>query len=951
MKSEQIYKRIFPDTDMLNINHNGFVQVKCPFHNDTHESAGINPQTGFFNCFTCDTKAYNIEEFLAKYHNVPTKDAIKIAEMLDENKDINWQQAIKNLDDFDINDIMDYMHISEDTITKLQIGKTLEKGTMFSLPIIIDNVVCSVAHRYLPGFVDKDGKPKKTSYALGSKTGLIAPFDLWLSSPKTTLVCAGEKDMIIARDRGFNAITFTGGEMALPRMFSGHFKDKDFVIFYDNDDAGKEGAKRVAVFLDECGAKSIKIITDHYNWMENKEDCFDYFVKYGKTREDLVNLIKATPLVSKKELQTTKSKELPFLKLHEAREGSHRGKWVQSNVQVTSTYTTATSVPSIVEGYTKEVDEDGDVIGDWEKKCSWELDGDNAEAILKLMVDDEKLNKELFKLTGVGKFIKKKTPYFTKIIEQMTVYKASIIDYSEEDVISKVDDEQHSGEIEEITIYTLGEKLENGKAYNIVYKVVPHPLQAQNTVAIALKVSEATSGIQSFELSEETKASLRKFQDTSLEHMEKQFRDYTGNYIRKDLWLATDLTFHSVPRFMYHGDIKRGVVYASIIGESRTGKSEAVQGAIKKYKLGAIVNAKLASMVGIVGGSMNKDGGWKLTAGLIPRNHMMLVAAEEVQGAPEDYHKKLTEVKSSGRLRIVRSDGQLNMDCLVRLVEISNQKTRAGGTKKLEVYANGIEVISELIPAVEDIARQDFFVLVEEPNKYLERSDKSLVLPAYEDEDYKARVLWAWSRKPEQIRFAEGVEDFIWETAQALNKDYNSHVKIFGSETDLKIARLAISLAAMQVSTDDSFENIIIKKEHVAYIKNWLISIYDNPIFRLRQYVEEERSYAQVDEATINKLEAMYQAHPILLDQLEKSSSLQRNELQAISGLEAKDFNMVYNDLFRWKFIKLNQATLNPTERFRLGMRSINREIAPKEVGVPKVIKLAPKKEDLYDLL
>lgn len=48
-------------------------------------------------------------------------------------------------------------------------------------------------------------------------------------------------------------------------MFKGQFKDKDVIIFYDNDDAGKDGALALASFMHDAGANSIKNITDHYD--------------------------------------------------------------------------------------------------------------------------------------------------------------------------------------------------------------------------------------------------------------------------------------------------------------------------------------------------------------------------------------------------------------------------------------------------------------------------------------------------------------------------------------------------------------------------------------------------------------------------------------------------------------------------------------------------------------
>lgn len=89
------------------------------------------------------------------------------------------------------------------------------------------------------------------------------------------------------------------------------------------------------------------------------------------------------------------------------------------------------------------------------------------------------------------------------------------------------------------------------------------------------------------------------------------------------------------------------------------------------------------------------------------------------------------------------------------------------------------------------------------------------MLPRYDKECYKARVRWVWSRKPENVVINEDIGQYIWEKAQELNKTYNTHVKIFGSEADQKLARVSVAVAGMLVSTDGNFENIIVKKSHV----------------------------------------------------------------------------------------------------------------------------------------
>jgi DNA primase len=52
--------------------------------------------------------------------------------------------------------------------------------------------------------------------------------------------------MLKAKTEGLNAIAITGGAKAIPKLFPTFFRDKRVAIAYDNDDAGRSGAKALA---------------------------------------------------------------------------------------------------------------------------------------------------------------------------------------------------------------------------------------------------------------------------------------------------------------------------------------------------------------------------------------------------------------------------------------------------------------------------------------------------------------------------------------------------------------------------------------------------------------------------------------------------------------------------------------------------------------------------------
>ena len=63
-----------------NINRSsGQVNVKCPFHNDSHASASFNTRQNIFNCFACGMQGNSIQ-IIAKKEGCDIREAKSIAE-------------------------------------------------------------------------------------------------------------------------------------------------------------------------------------------------------------------------------------------------------------------------------------------------------------------------------------------------------------------------------------------------------------------------------------------------------------------------------------------------------------------------------------------------------------------------------------------------------------------------------------------------------------------------------------------------------------------------------------------------------------------------------------------------------------------------------------------------------------------------------------------------------
>jgi hypothetical protein len=340
-----------------------------------------------------------------------------------------------------------------------------------------------------------------------------------------------------------------------------------------------------------------------------------------------------------------------------------------------------------------------------------------------------------------------------------------------------------------------------------------------------------------------------------------------------------------------------------------------------------------ATIPGLVGGSNKTNGGsYQTRAGIIPQNHRGLIVFEEFGKSNANVITELTDIRSSNEVRITRVAGTITLPAMVRMISLTNVKANKGAIKSIASYPNGISIVTELVGTAEDIARYDILlVLADRGNNAID----PYWTPAtpFPKEVYQTRIRWIWSRTPDQIIIPQEVGNYILQKANELNSKYECHIKIFGTEAWKKLARLAITVAGYVVSTDASYESIVVTKEHVDYAVNYYTSIYDNPTFKLKEYVEHEKRYSLIDEEGIVNLQDIYTKYPALVLQLENSAESSKPTLAATSGLSTDDLNKALARLTSGLFIRFSNYDIIPTERFRLGIARINKDTVAHRVG------------------
>lgn len=305
-------------------------------------------------------------------------------------------------------------------------------------------------------------------------------------------------------------------------------------------------------------------------------------------------------------------------------------------------------------------------------------------------------------------------------------------------------------------------------------------------------------------------------------------------------------------------------------------------------------------------------------------NHRGLVIFEELAKCNTNLVRELTDIRSSNQVRISRVSGSLILPALVRMITLTNVKNTTNKIKPINSYPNGIDILIELIGSPEDIARYDIMlVLGEQGNKII---DPFWEPPTpFEPEAYRTRIRWVWSRTVDQIVIGKEVGTYILEMCNKLNSEYDSHIKIFGTEAWKKVCRLAIAIAGYLVSTDETYEKIIVTKEHVDAAIAYLISCYDNSTFKLKEYVATERLYNTIDDEGVALLQELYNQNPSIILHLERLTKTNKQNIIAATGLDTEMYAKFMQRLTQGLFIQFEGYDIIPTQRFRIGLAKIDR--------------------------
>jgi len=418
-----------------------------------------------------------------------------------------------------------------------------------------------------------------------------------------------------------------------------------------------------------------------------------------------------------------------------------------------------------------------------------------------------------------------------------------------------VDIDESGNEYVTRKIYAVGDDVKSNSHYRIEGYVYPHP---KNRMATLLSQAQEPlqDSVSRFELTDEIKDSFKVLQVQPGETLDDRISlivdDLVNNVtLVRDRFaphLAVLLTYHSCLNYYFQGQLeKRGWVETILVGDSGQAKSQLVSNIMEFSGLGSLASGEGASRTGLVYRLDQFGDRWFITWGKYPLSDRKLIAIDEFSELdPEDFGK-ITEARTTGVLRVDRT---VNAETNARVRTIL--MTNPAKAKELSSFTHGVEALKPLFASPADIRRLDLAVFLESGdvskdvlNAEYEKSTKQLI----DSTVFRDSILWAWSRSASDIEIDKKTMKAILAKAESLGEKYGYSKDVPLMEpADLrkKIARLAIALAALVHSTDETHTKVIVKKEHVDAVEDFITIIYDDNNCRLDEYSARSRAESEL---------------------------------------------------------------------------------------------------------
>lgn len=646
------------------------------------------------------------------------------------------------------------------------------------------------------------------------------------------VLCEGEWDCIISEQHGIPTVTTTAGVGAFQIRWAAKFKDKHVFICFDEDEPGIKGATRTARMLRDI-ASSVYIMN---NLATGKRDgdLTDFYLN-GGTGEQFRALMEEARLnpFARDNTDHVIAKSGLKVSLEESQNGEY-DEPLELDILIAGKQTPPYLAPKRIHATCGQ---------DKGKVCATcPMAVYNGDRWLDTEPDDSRLLK----------FIESNENGTRAILRDL--FSAACPDKIQYDIarfwtVEEVVAVQSLENRREETMTPMSRKIFAFGTYkssvNSTARLVGHQVADPRTNRGVFHAwyNEATaSNIDKFAVEPEDREELNIFQpefgQTPLEKCKEIAEDLEANvthiYGRSMLHVAYDIVWHSALDFVFMGKrMDKGWLDALVIGDTRTGKSETAKSLCMHYNAGTLKSCEGATFAGLVGGAQSGPGGhWMVTWGTIPLNDRRLVILDELSGLnkaggeSKGIIEQMSMIRSSGKAQLIKIVSE-ETSARTRLLWISNP---IDGRTLKNTPGGGMVAVTKLIKNPEDIARYDFALAVSNddvPSSLINSMKHKKVKHVYDSECCSKLVLWAWSRKANQIKFRRGAEEAIIAASEDLGSRYVAEPPLVQIENiRMKLARISVAIAARTFSSNKACDEIWVLPVHVSAAVEFLDWIY-----------------------------------------------------------------------------------------------------------------------------
>lgn len=876
--AEAFYTDEFEKNKLFVHRHGNELKAQCPFQElhlsgqDKNPSFTVNLGTGAYLCNACGSKG-NIHTFYMNTRKVDKQTAwfelgdalglerpedVDSRPAIDPGLPIQYHKALMEYTGVTRDILRDKRGITDATLSRFQIGWDGERVT---IPIYDEFSELVNIRRHKWNSYEDSSKLINYEDALGNTYGearIYGVEHLHDDSKPNILWCEGEWDRLVAEQIEIPTCTSTAGADSFKIEWLKLLKRKKKVfICYDNDEAGRRATAHLVENL--RGTPDLEIYTVEWpkDWKE-KGDITDYIIGEQHTKKEFISLFK--PL--------TTAEDTPVVPLALSSNARYAGKRIKVPVLVAGKESSPFVFPKTVVISCTEGDDEKKCCDacllKYKKRCDISLN--SSEATLLKLVDctDEQQIAMLKRIAGMN--------------TKCNIADINIKEYGNLEtvhVIPKADFNFGFALRQEFVArsgFVLGNNIPTNKRFTLVGYMHADPRTQKATYIFDEAIPEKDL-LDELEVTQDLMSQLSIFKCAEGQSVADKFdeihtdleRNITYIWDRRKVAFAVDLVYHSALSFVFQEQqTKRGWAECLIIGDSGQAKTTLVERLMLHYKSGELLSGESTRRTGLVYSlqQTGSKGNWTLMWGAMPLNDGGLLTVDELSGMSEDDLAKMSDVRSSG---IAKSTGVVTAETTSRTRMIFISNPRSGRQLKSENY--GVTAILKLWGKAEDVRRLDFAVAVasgEVESGIVNKSvgDMPLIEHKYTTDKCKLRVMWAWSRRPEDIVFTQEAVKEILESASRMGKKYSSRIPLVEpADQRLKLARLAVSAAACVFSTDNG-TNVIVKKEHVEFVVDYLNSIYDSKALGYDRFSADEFENSDTTEAAMMKLRNDYISLP-----------------------------------------------------------------------------------------